>query len=463
MEVNLSLVHYTYIISIIAIIIFMVRKKSVSMICILGIFLVGLVSTASVVKGISGIFSGFIFAINELSGTILIISVVTALCKLLELTGVNERMVAPLTKFIKNPTTAYWIIGIVMFVISTFFWPSPAVALIGAVFLPVALKAKLPAMGVAVAMNLFGHGIALSGDFVIQGAPKLAADGAGVELSSQLSASIPLVIVMGAVTTVCAYLFLMKDIQTGKLTINNEEAEEEGEKGSFRLNEKWIKIFSVLVPLCFIADIILMLTLNLQGGDATALIGGTSLLLLIIISIAAFKNKSFEEITDKLVEGFTFGFRVFGPVIPIAAFFFLGDSALAAVFGEEAVPANSAGLVNDLGLALSSIVPIDKGISAVTVTAVGVITGLDGSGFSGLNLVGSVSRIFAVAIGKGGATLSALGQITTIWVGGGTVIPWAVIPVAAICGVSPIELAGRNIKPVAIGLLAATAAAILLM
>ena len=29
-------------------------------------------------------------------------------------------------------------------------------------------------------MNLFGHGIALSGDFVIQGAPKLTADAAGL-------------------------------------------------------------------------------------------------------------------------------------------------------------------------------------------------------------------------------------------------------------------------------------------
>lgn len=57
--------------------------------------------------------------------------------------------------------------------ISLFFWPSPAVALLGAVLLPVAIRAGLPALGVAMAMNLFGHGIALSGDFIIQAAPKL--------------------------------------------------------------------------------------------------------------------------------------------------------------------------------------------------------------------------------------------------------------------------------------------------
>ncbi|MBA9084654.1 hypothetical protein FHR92_001115 [Fontibacillus solani] len=37
-----------------------------------------------------------------------------------------------------------------------------AVALIGAVLLPVAIRVGLPALGAAMAMNLFGHGIALS-------------------------------------------------------------------------------------------------------------------------------------------------------------------------------------------------------------------------------------------------------------------------------------------------------------
>jgi len=42
-------------------------------------------------------------------------------------------------------------------------------------------------------------------------------------------------------------------------------------------------------------------------------------------------------------------------------------------------------------------------------------------------------------------------QITTIWVGGGTIIPWGLIPVAAICNVNPLELAKKNLIPVLIG------------
>ncbi|CDN41107.1 hypothetical protein BN871_AC_00010 [Paenibacillus sp. P22] len=42
-------------------------------------------------------------------------------------------------------------------------------------------------------------------------------------------------------------------------------------------------------------------------------------------------------------------------------------------------------------------------------------------------------------------------------------MPWALIPAAAICGVSPFELARRNLKPVLIGLAVTTVAAIFLL
>ncbi|HCP14892.1 MAG TPA: citrate transporter, partial [Peptococcaceae bacterium] len=50
--------------------------------------------------------------------------------------------------------------------------------------------------------------------------------------------------------------------------------------------------------------------------------------------------------------------------------------------------------------------------------------------------------------------LASLGQAGAQWIGGGTIIPWAVIPVAAMCGVDPGELARRNTVPVLIALAA---------
>ena len=167
--------------------------------------LLALTATGSIPLAISGIFQSFIYSITELLPTILIISIIVSMSNLLVQTGINDTMISPFTKMIRTPTLAYWIIGLLMMTISFFFWPSPAVALMGAILLPVAVRVGLPPIGVAIAMNLFGHGIALSGDFVIQGAPKLTADAAGLPVSSVVSASVPLVIVMGVVTTSFAF------------------------------------------------------------------------------------------------------------------------------------------------------------------------------------------------------------------------------------------------------------------
>lgn len=462
--VDLSALHWIYVAFIVLIIGFMIRRRDTSLICIIGIFVIAIVATGDFTASISGVFDSFIYAIKELLSTILIISIIVAMSRVLMKTGINEVMISPFTKIIKNPTLAYWTIGILMMIISWFFWPSPAVALLGAVLLPVAIRAGLPALGVAMAMNLFGHGIALSSDFIIQGAPKLTADAAGLPVSEVISASIPLVIVMGAVTTIVAFIMLKKDMKRGNLemvgTFDREKKDEA--VNTSLLTSRQRKFFALLIPVAFILDVVGMSVFNLSGGDATALVGGTTVFILILLAIFAHKNDGLEKTTSYLIEGFQFGFKVFGPVIPIAAFFYLGDSGFIAVLGEY-LPTGSQGIVNDLGIALAAIVPLTGEIAAITLTAVGAITGLDGSGFSGITLAGSIANLFGTAIGEGTATLTALGQIAAIWVGGGTLVPWALIPAAAICNVSPFELARRNLIPVVIGLVVTTIVAMFLL
>lgn len=465
MTVELNVLHYIYMIFTLLILVVMVRKRDTSLVCIAGIFLLALVATGSLASGIMTVFNSFIFAITELLGTILIISIIVAMSTTLSNSGINEVMISPFTKLIKTPTLAYWVIGIVMMVISWFFWPSPAVALVGAVMLPVAIKVGLPAIGAAVAMNLFGHGIALSSDIIIQGAPKITADAAGIPVSDVVGASIPLVIVMGLVSTLLGFYYLKKDMKSGKLDarqdLNKSKVDTESQyKDS--ISEKRKYAMAIIIPLLFLVDVAIMYSLNLTGGDATALVGGTAILIMILVSGMMHKEEALEEITKYLVTGFKFGFEVFGPVIPIAAFFYLGDSGFLTVVGEY-LPEMSEGLVNDLGIALANSVPMNKGLGAVALTSLGAITGLDGSGFSGISLVGSVARLFGAALGQGVATLTALGQIAGIWVGGGTLIPWAVIPVAAICNVDPFELTARNFKPVVIGLVVTTIVSIFIL
>jgi len=468
MGIELTALHWIYVLFILLIIGFMVMRRDTSLICIIGIFLIAITATGSLTSSISSVFNSFIYAISELLSTILIISIIVAMSKILTKTGINDVMISPFAKFIKTPALAYWTIGILMMIISWFFWPSPAVALMGAVLLPVAIRVGLPALGVAMAMNLFGHGIALSGDFVIQAAPKITADAAGLPVGDVVAASIPLVIVMGAVTTITAFYLLRRDMKLGKITATtgltpHSQTQSEQltvKKELLSLGQK--RFFAFIIPLLFAADVVAMFLLDLQGGDATALVGGTSIFILLIIALIAHKNKGLEKTTSYFIDGFQFGFKVFGPVIPIAAFFYLGDSGFSTIIGDF-LPESSHGIVNDLGVGLASLVPLSKEISAITLTVVGAITGLDGSGFSGISLAGSIGNLFATAIGAGAATLTALGQIAGIWVGGGTLVPWALIPAAAICNVDPFELARKNLLPVTIGLIITTIVAMFLI
>ncbi|MEK5257420.1 hypothetical protein NST74_28650 [Paenibacillus sp. FSL F4-0125] len=471
MGIQLTALHYVYLAFIVFIMALLIRRRDTTMICIAGIFVLGWLATETISGSVTGVFNSFVYATKELMGTIMIISIIVAMSRVLTQTGINETMVAPLTRFLRTPFIAFWGIGLIMMVTSWFFWPSPAVALIGVVLLPVAIRVGLPALGAAMAMNLFGHGIALSGDYIIQGAPKLTADAAGLPVSSVMEASIPLVIVMGVVTTVTAYWMMRRDqkngtwrdgLISGKNAASALAAENDKVEGQTVISPTLKKWLAIVIPLLFLADVAGMFLLDLQGGDATALVGGTAVFILVVVTLLAHRNKGLEQVTSYLIDGLTFGFKVFGPVIPIAAFFYLGDSAFAELFGKV-LPAASQGIVNDLGVALAHNVPLNGAVGAVTATITGAITGLDGSGFSGISLAGSIGKLFAVATHSDAATLTALGQVSAIWVGGGTLIPWALIPAAAICGVSPFELARRNVKPVLIGLIVTTIVAIFLV
>ncbi len=471
MNIQLVPLHYVYLAFIVLIIAVMIRRKDTTIICVAGIMTIGLLATETLSGSVTGVFNSFIYATKELLSTIFIISIIVAMSRVLIRTGINEIMVTPLTRFIRTPQAAYWGIGLIMMVVSLFFWPSPAVALIGAVLLPVAVRVGLPPIGAAIAMNLFGHGIALSGDYIIQGAPKLTADAAGLPVTSVMVASVPLVIIMGMVSTLTAFWMLRKEMKPPKWKEQEfAPRQQPASKSPSEPNEsapvttlplRLRKIFAILIPLLFALDVVLMFVLNLQGGDATALIGGTAVVILIAVSIAAHRHNGSEETTNYLIEGFQFGFKVFGPVIPIAAFFYLGDAAITELFMNP-LPEGSHGIVNDLGVAFAGIVPMNGTVGAITMTVTGAVTGLDGSGFSGISLVGSIAAMFAGTTNSA-PVLTALGQVAAIWVGGGTLIPWALIPAAAICGVSPFELARRNLKPVIIGLTVTTIVAIFLI
>ena len=450
--------HYIYILFMVAALVTMIMKKESVVPCILGIFTLGLYYNRSLVGALGSVFTALGVALNELGSVIIIIGIMVALSKALEESKSIDFMVGPISKIVKNPTGAFFISGIFMLLMSWFFWPSPATALVGAIFLPIGIKAGLPAIGLAMAINLFGHGMALSTDFIIQGAPSITSGSAGIGVNEIISEGMILYIVMSVVTIGVAFYMLRKDLKSGELK-NEIVKTNDVEVKDVSLRAK---ISIGLVIIAFIADIIAMYKFNLKGGDATGLLGATALGLIIIINFMNNPKTTLDKVTNQLVEGFVFGIKIFAVIIPIAAFFYMGDMSLVTVFGDV-LTEGSQGILGDIGLALSQAVPFNKVAAACIETIVGGITGLDGSSFSGMSLAGSTASVFGVAINAKVGTLAALGQIAATWVGGGCIVPWALAPAAAICGVKPAELAKRNFIPVMVGLVVATIVAIFII
>jgi hypothetical protein len=340
-------------------------------------------------------------------------------------------------------------------IVSSFVWPTPSTMMLGPFLLPIALRVGLPVIGVAMAMNLFGHGIALSGDFIIQGAPKLTSSAAGVTVGQVMRASVPLVITAGVIATGLGYWMLRRDMKRGKLTSVPQGGEVTQDK-EVKLSAK---IAAILVPLVFLATIVATITLGLKGDDATALIGGVSFLLFIVIAFLEYRHQAHQVVMTYVQEGFTFSMKIFAPVIPIAGFFFMGSPDVAPQILGKGAP----GYLFDLGKALAAHVPLSMATVAIIIVLVGIIAGLDGSGFSGLVLVGTLAQALGTPVGANVAMLAALGQLGSIYSGGGTLVPWGVLDVAGVTGVNPEELTRRNFLPVMAGLAGATVVAIVLM
>ena len=478
--VMLTPLHYAYLIGVIAILAVMVRRRDTPAVCIAFLFILGVIGLGSVAGGIMTVFNAVLYAAREFMEVIATIALVTALSKCLKDLGSDYLMMVPMSRVMKTPSLTWWILGLTMFLFSLFLWPSPSVALVGAIMLPFAVKAGLNPLAAAMAMNLFGHGFALSYDFVIQGAPGVSAGAAGVSSADILTQAAPVFWVMGITTVVSAFLLnrrtmgIQASVQTVPRRLGGEEGTVPGEfpsggdggaSGTGGLSRKpapsrkAAMTLAILTPLAFLADILMMFAFNLKGGDATSLVSGTAALVMCAGAALGFKGRFLEKVTDYVTDGFLFAIRIFAPVIIIGAFFFLGGSGITTIMGDQF----QSGIMNDWAVWLAHNAPLNKYMAALIQMVVGALTGLDGSGFSGLPLTGSLARTFGLAVGASVPVLASLGQITAIFVGGGTIVPWGLIPVAAICDVSPLELARKNLLPVLIGFICAFFTACLLL
>src|SRR5690606_11739002 len=124
----------------------------------------------------------------------------------------DRKMIVPFQKVMVNGHISYFILIIVTYVITLFFWPTPAVPLIGAILIPAAIRAGLPPLRAGIAVALAGQGVALSSDYVIHIAAPLSASPSDLGVSTAADKGLVLSLVTGIVAIVLAYFFIRRQI-----------------------------------------------------------------------------------------------------------------------------------------------------------------------------------------------------------------------------------------------------------
>jgi len=476
-EIHLTPSHWTFLLFVVIILVSIGFRRGVVIPSIAGIFIVALVAhpggegpLADLVYALQVVFKALVNSGTKLFDVMLIIALMVAMLRSLQAQGADQIMVAPLKRLMVGPWSAFLVLAVTMYVAAAFFWPTPAVALVGTVLIPVAMRVGLPALAAAVAVNLSGHGMALSADPIIQGATKLSAGASGLLPSALFPYTLLFSLVAGSVALAAAAYTIRRDMRSGLLpaptpdqidAITNGAGHQSSGHASRPASTRYASLLATAVPVVLLAIVALMIYRAIftphraiVGGAATALLGGTATILLVLSTFAAEGVHAMEGIVAHTREGFLFAVRIFAPIIPIAGFFFLGNPEHAVTVMGPGTP----GFLFDLGNYVGSHLGSNPLLLSFGMTAIGVLIALDGSGFAGLPLTGSLSAALGSATGADVAVLASLGQIATIVAGSGTLVAWSMgaSTVAGIAGVAPSRLVLRNCLPVAAGLTAIT-------
>ncbi|BDC25940.1 Uncharacterised protein [Bordetella parapertussis] len=410
-DVVLGAAHWVYLLSVVAIILTMVLRANVVVPSVLGTFLVVLAFTGSPIQALVGIFTASFVAAKELFNIFLVITFMTALLNALKVLQADVRMVQPLRRVMTNGHASFLILAGCTYGLSLFFWPPPAVPLVCAILLPAAVAAGLPPLA-----------------------------GAAVSAAVVADRALVLSVITGAIALVMTYLFMRKHIVPGDTALlaawqaraQDGELERIEGSGSFDKAELargasqpvkggaearlagWSRAFALITPIAFLGVIALMALPRLvpglpalRGGDAAALVGGVAFMLMMLATLAAEGPRRMLDVCpEHVTDGFVFAFRAMGSVLPIAGFFFIGAAETAApILGLES--GHAPGLLFDLISAAQHLIPENHYLVAFGVLLVGMVTGIDGSGFAGLPLTGTLSGALGPVVGIDPATLAA--------------------------------------------------------
>lgn len=138
---ELTFAHWVYAIVTVSVIATMLFRRGVVLPVIIGTFLVAVIYKGSLIAGFQAVFNANLLMTKELFSIFLIISLMIALLNSLKDLGADKRLIGPIEKVMVNGHVSYLVLMVTTYVISLFFWPTPAVPLICALLVPAAVRA----------------------------------------------------------------------------------------------------------------------------------------------------------------------------------------------------------------------------------------------------------------------------------------------------------------------------------
>ena len=282
MEITLTPLHWIYLIGTIFVIVAMCMKKDVVLPCMIFTMLSGLVASGNIAEALLTEARALLYSYNEFGSLIVGIGIMVMMSKQMADMGTDRALIEPLAKVIKSPSIAYIVLGVVMAIITALVWPSPGIALVGALLTPIAIKAGMPAIWAAVAMNMCGHGAMMSFDPIIQGAVGITAGTAGIDIGEYMARAWPIwlaSVIVAIGSSFVAFKIDMKSNGDKYAEDSKRRLQSAGEAKEIHPGAKFMAIFTLVM---FAVAIFLIMSQGLKGGDALSVLIGAGCVITLV-------------------------------------------------------------------------------------------------------------------------------------------------------------------------------------
>ena len=156
-----------------------------------------------------------------------LLNIIVVIALVVMMTKAMEDMARPLDgilirKLSGNAYVSYWVVGLAMLVLSWFIWPTPCTTPFRRTGRSACRSKRSAADIAAMAMSIFGKGVGLSSDFIIQGSPSVTSKLTKIPIDQIISASVPVWLAVSVTAVADSYFIAIRSIRASKRGVSDK-------------------------------------------------------------------------------------------------------------------------------------------------------------------------------------------------------------------------------------------------